>query len=34
MSTQHAVPAFNARAVWAIYRFEMARFMRTPPTDR
>ena len=29
MSTQHAVPAFNARAVWAIYRFEMARAMRT-----
>lgn len=29
MSAAGAVPAFNARAVWAIYRFEMARFMRT-----
>lgn len=24
-----SVPAFNRHAVWAIYRFEMARFMRT-----
>jgi ABC-2 type transport system permease protein len=31
MSTamEYAVPAFNARGVWAIYRFEMARFLRT-----
>ena len=29
MSTVFRVPAFNRRAVWAIYRFEMARFGRT-----
>lgn len=29
MSQAFVVPAFNARAVWAIYRFELARFLRT-----
>ena len=29
MSDAYAVPFFNRRAVWAIYRFEMARFGRT-----
>ena len=29
MSAAFEVPAFNARAVWAIYRFELARFLRT-----
>jgi ABC-2 type transport system permease protein len=29
MSNARRVPAFNGRAVWAIYRFEMARFGRT-----
>jgi ABC-2 type transport system permease protein len=29
MSVEFRVPAFNRRAVWAIYRFEMARFGRT-----
>jgi len=29
MNGAFAVPAFNRRAVWAIYRFEMARFART-----
>lgn len=29
MSTEYRVPAFNRRGVWAIYRFEMARFLRT-----
>jgi ABC-2 type transport system permease protein len=29
MSTAYAVPAFNAYGVWALYRFEMARFGRT-----
>ena len=24
-----SVPAFNRHGVWAIYRFEMARFLRT-----
>jgi ABC-2 type transport system permease protein len=29
MNAHFKVPAFNHRAVWAIYRFEMARFSRT-----
>lgn len=29
MSAAAAPPAFNSRAVWAIYRFELARFLRT-----
>lgn len=29
MSTEYEIPIFNRHAVWAIYRFEMARFMRT-----
>ncbi|MFO1494106.1 MAG: ABC transporter permease [Lysobacterales bacterium] len=29
MSADYHVPAFNRRGVWAIYRFEMARFLRT-----
>jgi ABC-2 type transport system permease protein len=29
MSDHFHVPAFNRRAVWAVYRFEMARFGRT-----
>ena len=29
MSAAFVVPAFNGRAVWAIYRFELARFLRT-----
>src|SRR6201995_2219591 len=29
MSTTTAVPAFNRHGVWAIYRFEMARALRT-----
>jgi ABC-2 type transport system permease protein len=29
MNADFKVPAFNHRAVWAIYRFEMARFSRT-----
>lgn len=29
MSEEFLVPAFNRRGVWAIYRFEMARFLRT-----
>ncbi|MCB1602047.1 MAG: ABC transporter permease [Xanthomonadales bacterium] len=29
MSGQTRVPAFNARGVWAIYHFEISRFMRT-----
>jgi ABC-2 type transport system permease protein len=29
MSPRHDPPAFNARGVWALYRFEMARFGRT-----
>jgi ABC-2 type transport system permease protein len=29
MSTAHGFPAFNGHGVWAIYRFEMARALRT-----
>ena len=29
MSTAAVVPAFNRFGVWAIFRFEMARFFRT-----
>ena len=28
-AAEFQMPAFNARGVWAIYRFEMARFRRT-----
>src|SRR5690349_14982006 len=28
-STHRRVPAFNSHGVWAIYRFQMARFFRT-----